>query len=193
MKKLTVYDAETTKLPLWREPSSHPDQPHMVQLAVKQIDTDTRKVLHAFNYIVKPQGWEFDEESTKVHGISHGLATAVGVDEEYVLRSFMKLWASNPRAGYNNNFDDRIMRIAMKRYLDPEAVDDVTEAYKQAESIDIMKMARKWKKYSKTPKLTEVYHDLFGEEMDNAHDAMGDVDATIKVYFELVDRYGIEF
>lgn len=28
-----VFDTETTGLPIWKEPSDHPDQPHVVDIA----------------------------------------------------------------------------------------------------------------------------------------------------------------
>ena len=32
--RLLMFDTETTGLPLWKDPSDHPDQPHLVQLAL---------------------------------------------------------------------------------------------------------------------------------------------------------------
>ena len=40
----------------------------------------------------------------------------------------------------------------------------------------------------KWPKLEELYRKLFGCMFDNAHDALADVEATKKCYFELLDR-----
>jgi DNA polymerase-3 subunit epsilon len=58
------YDTETTGLPLFKEPSEHPDQPHIVQLAGCLVDLDTRKTIASMDVIVKPDGWT----------ISHGLS-----------------------------------------------------------------------------------------------------------------------
>lgn len=40
----------------------------------------------------------------------------------------------------------------------------------------------------KWPKLTELYNVLFEEEMEDAHDAMGDVTALAKCFFALKDK-----
>ncbi len=43
----------------------------------------------------------------------------------------------------------------------------------------------------KPPKLQELYQKLFGTTFDNAHDAMADVKATKKCFFELIRRGAI--
>lgn len=42
MSLLCFWDTETQFLPLWKEPSEHPDQPHIVELAAVLVDTQTR-------------------------------------------------------------------------------------------------------------------------------------------------------
>lgn len=41
MKPILFYDTETNGLPLWREPSNHPGQPHITQLAAELCDADS--------------------------------------------------------------------------------------------------------------------------------------------------------
>ena len=43
MKKILFYDTETTGLPLWSQPSEHPDQPRVVQLAALLCDEEPEK------------------------------------------------------------------------------------------------------------------------------------------------------
>jgi len=50
-----AFDTETTGLPLFKEPSEHPDQPHIVQLAAVLVDLDTRRELASMDVIVKPE------------------------------------------------------------------------------------------------------------------------------------------
>lgn len=40
----------------------------------------------------------------------------------------------------------------------------------------------------KYPKLQELYAKLFGENFTDAHDALADIRATKKCYFELIER-----
>lgn len=45
MNAALFYDNETNGLPLFKEPSNHPGQPHIVQLAAVLVDLDTGKEL----------------------------------------------------------------------------------------------------------------------------------------------------
>mgnify|MGYP000116575521 FL=1 len=45
MNRVVFFDTETSGLPLFKLPSEHPDQPHIVQLGACLVDIDTRKVL----------------------------------------------------------------------------------------------------------------------------------------------------
>ena len=62
MNPALFFDTETTGLPLFKEPSEHPDQPHLVQLAASLVDLDTRAVLSSIDVIVKPDGWTIPDE-----------------------------------------------------------------------------------------------------------------------------------
>jgi hypothetical protein len=81
MKTALVFDTETTGLPLFEQPSDHPDQPHLVQLGALLVDLDTRRELASVDLIVRPDGWVIGEEVSKIHGITHELAMDVGVPE----------------------------------------------------------------------------------------------------------------
>lgn len=45
MNTALFYDCETQGIPLFKEPSEHPEQPHIVQVAACLVDVDTRKTL----------------------------------------------------------------------------------------------------------------------------------------------------
>lgn len=79
------FDTETTGIPNWKEPSEHPDQPHIVQLAAELVDLDTQEVLDSMDVIVKPDGWIISEEMTAIHGITNEHALEVGIPEELAL------------------------------------------------------------------------------------------------------------
>lgn len=48
-----VFDTETTGLPLWNDPSDHPDQPYIVDIAASLFDP-TGLEIDRFDAIVKP-------------------------------------------------------------------------------------------------------------------------------------------
>lgn len=182
---LQFWDVETTGIPDYKKPSDAPHQPHIVEYACKLMSEQGDEIRN-IHYIVRPDGWVIPQETIDIHGITQEQAMDEGVSEKQVLEMHLELCESNKRIAYNQAFDDRLMRIAMKRYYSPEKFDIHGERYKNLKKECCLSKARKWKKYSKTPKMIQVYSDLFdGAVLENAHTAMGDVNAMIRIYFEL--------
>lgn len=185
---ILFYDTETTGLPVWSEPSEGENQPHMVQLAAKLVDADTRKVIQSIDLIIRPDGWVIPAEVTEIHGITTEHALAVGVPEALALQMLLAMWrAAAVRVGHNESFDARIIRIATKRYLTDE---DEIEAWKAGAAEctgqitkPIMQMEPRNRWGWKMPKLAEAYKHFIGEDLQNAHSAMADVDGCTAVYF----------
>lgn len=197
MRTAIFYDTETTGLPLFKEPSEHPDQPHIVQLAAKLVDLDSRKAIATIDHIVKPDGWAISDDVAKIHGITTEHALDVGIDESDVLVSFLSLWEqSGIRIGHNEPFDARIVRIACMRHADRFMADNWkagTSECTQILSTPILKLpptpkmiAAGFKKH-KSANLGEAYEYFTGKKLDGAHNALVDVDACIAVYFAIQD------
>ena len=49
-----LFDTETTGLPIWKEPSDSPDQPHIVDIACDLWDTETKERIDTFDAIINP-------------------------------------------------------------------------------------------------------------------------------------------
>lgn len=190
--QVLFYDSETTGLPVWNEPSEGENQPHIVELAAKLVDLESRNVIAELNTIIKPDGWVIPAEMTEIHGISTEKALAEGIAESEALSQFMTLWRqSNFRAAHNQSFDERIIRIAIKRYLSEEVAEQWKAGEKQCTGLitkPLMQMPPKGKYGWKMPKLSEAYEHYVGKPMENAHRAMSDVDACIAVYFAVLDQ-----
>lgn len=186
MTKLFFYDTETTGLPLFKEPSEHPDQPHIVQVAAALVDVDTRKIISSINLIIKPDGYEIPPEMTDIHGIDTAYASAYGVPLVVAMSAFFHLWDGLKRVAFNESFDARIIRIAQHKLGHAEKQLD---EWKVSEKECAMKMAHKYTNLprNKWPKLQEAHRHFFGSDFDNVHNAMADVEATIKVYFAVKD------
>lgn len=197
---LLSFDTETTGLPLWREPSEHPDQPHIVQLAARLIDVDTRRPVLTLDAIIKPDGWTISEEVAAIHGISHAKASAEGIPESFALALFDWMWSrASYRVAFNETFDARILRIAYMRHIGNERADEWTAgaarcSAKMATPIVNLaptdKMMATGRFTAKMPKLAEAYRFFFGAELENAHSALADVDASTAVYFACRDHGG---
>lgn len=183
MSEIIVFDTETTGIPDWKTPSGGDNQPHIVQLAAACVDTDTQDVLDTFDYIVRPDDWEITEELTAIHGISHEQAMDEGTPEHIVLEAFLDYWDHRKRVAYNTTFDNRIIRIATKRYSDEATIDGWKGGEYECAMIGSRRVMG-----GKQPKLEEAYRYFFDEEMEGAHNAANDVAATIKVYFAMKEH-----
>lgn len=206
MKNLGLfYDTETTGLPLFSEPSEHPDQPHIVQLAGLLVDLETRLTIASMDVIVRPDGWVIPDEVAAIHGITTEHAMDVGIPEEMAVEMLLELWgctqaARRLRIAHNEGFDARIVRIGCKRHIDHRAdlVIAPSDDWKagRAECTQLlstpilklpptekMKAAKRF--HHKSANLSEAYLHFTGKPLENAHSAMADVQACAAVYFAI--------
>ncbi|GAA0567714.1 3'-5' exonuclease [Halomonas salifodinae] len=192
MTPILFFDTETTGLPDWKVPSDSEHQPHLVQLAAILADADSRQELATLDLVIAPDGWEIPDEVAEIHGITTEHAAAVGVSESTAVNLLFELWAGHRRVAHNRTFDQRILRIAAKRYLSEGDV----EAWADKDAFDdtmllakpIMELPPKGKYGWKSPKLSEAYEHFIGKPLENAHSAMADARACMEVYWALLDH-----
>ena len=181
MKTVLGYDAETTGLPVWSVPSGDECQPHLVQLAAILCNAETKEVIDKFEVIIKPDGWIIPQETIDIHGITNEYALEVGIPEEEAIQKLLELCGDSERCAYNKTFDQRIIRIGLKRYFSEEAQE------KWAVKDDhhcAMRMAKK-SMGVKSVKLVDAYKHFTGTDLVGAHTAMADAEACMEVYFAI--------
>lgn len=203
MNLALFYDTETQGLPLFKEPSEHPGQPHIVQIAALLVDLDTRQTISSMDVVIRPNGWTIPDEVAAVHGITTEHAEAVGIEEVTAIDMFMALWGGpgRLRIAHNEQFDARILRIALKRFYDkPDHVLMISDTWKEGiadctaklatpicQIPPTAKMVKAGFNKFKTANLSEAYKHFTGRELENAHSAMADVMACRDVYFAIMD------
>ncbi len=177
------FDTETTGLPLWKMPSTHEGQPHLVQLGAVLVDPEGREV-SVLNLLVNP-GVSIPEETSAIHGITTERAVAGGVSERMALALFFKMAEmAGEIVAHNLGFDQRIIRILALREgkleLYQRAFDRPTYCTMRAATpVCCLRGTRGYK----WPKLTEAYEMLVDPAgFEGAHDALVDVRACMKVY-----------
>lgn len=192
------YDTETTGLPLFNEPSEDPRQPHIVALAASLIDVETRATLASMDVIMRPADWEIPAEVATIHGITTERARALGVREGLALQLFLELWERSAlRVAHNEQFDARIIRIALLRYV-PGAAPDTWKVGRaectQALATPLLKlppterMLAAGRHHYKSANLGEAYKHFTGQDLAGAHRAKADVEACAAVYFAIKGR-----
>ena len=196
---ILFYDSETTGLPLWSEPSEHPDQPWVVSLSALLTDDEGQK-LASMDLMINPERkFEIPDEVVQIHGITNEQAAATGLPMPLVFKTFLALWeVADRRIGFGESFDARMVRIQLMR-LFPDESEEFHEHWKKAPAEDVMKMATPicklpptekmmaaGRKNYKQPKLVEAHLAIMGTEMRASHSAMGDVMATKALYFAMM-------
>ena len=185
MSNILFGDTETTGLPIWKIPSDDESQPHIVQLAAVLCNED-REITQSMDVIVKPNCWDISKEVSDIHGITHEMAMDIGVPEKLALEMYMALWdACDLRVFHNTVFDNRMLRIALKRYL-PDLVSDETWKNKEFYYCTLM-ASRKIMGGKSGHTLSESYLHFTVKEMGNAHSAMPDALACKDIYYAIQD------
>ena len=190
-----IYDTETSGFPLWKDPSEDPRQPHIVDLCAI-LYTPEGEVVDMMETMIRPDGWIIPDEVAEVHGITTDIATINGIDEIEALAMFGKLHKrASLRVAHNVSFDDRIMRIGIKRFFG----DGPADRFKAAPNYCTANAAKplckcpptekmlnsRFKNTFKTPTVAEALKILLGEELVGAHRARPDTEACAKVYFHI--------
>jgi len=186
-----VFDTETTGLPKkWNAPLSDSDNwPRCVQLAW-QLHDSKGDLISNHSYLIKPKNFTIPFEAEKIHGISTDLAITIGKDIDKVLKLFISDYhKSGFLVGHNVKFDINIIGAELFRIgnsidvFQKDVLDTCTEL-----TANVCKLpGGRGGKY-KFPTLIEIYSLLFKEKFNEAHNASADVEATSRVFFELVRK-----
>tara|TARA_B100000902_G_scaffold122048_1_gene122115 strand:+ start:435 stop:4748 length:4314 start_codon:yes stop_codon:yes gene_type:complete len=186
-----IFDTETTGLPKkWNAPLSDSDNwPRCVQISW-QIHDQVGGLISNRDYLIKPDGFNIPYDSEKIHGISTELASQKGEDISNVLNFFQDdLKKVQFIIGHNVNFDRNIFgaEFLRKGIDDPfpvlKIIDTCTE-----ETANLCQIKGGPRGRFKLPTLTELYFFLFNDKFQDAHNATADVEATARVFFELIRR-----
>lgn len=189
MKMLSfIFDTETTGFPIWRSPSSHPDQPHLMQLAGLLVRGDD--VIKNWETLVRcPVAPE--QKAFEAHSITQLATTEKGVDLREALRIFEGFLAEADRAiCHNSGFDFRIMRIAyFKANMNQDRLLSIPQFCTMRAATPVLKLSKPKGFGFKWPTLEEAYKGLVDTSgFSGAHDAAVDTDACFKVMLALENR-----
>lgn len=188
MPMYLFFDTETTGLPLsHKAPASDIDNwPRLVQIAWTLTD-EAGNELRSQAFIIRPDGFNIPVSATRIHGITTATARRLGVEIKRALTAFSKdLSAAEVLVAHNVQFDERVVgseffRAGRKKNpLSPKTLFCTMRSSTSYCRIPGGPRGYKW------PKLQELHQALFGMEFESAHDAVADVRACAKCFFELM-------
>lgn len=179
-----VFDTETTGFP-HKDPQGKIIQPRIIQFAFVLLD-ESGKEMHRFKELIKPDGWEVPKEQ---FWIDHGYSTEGNEKNGVPISQALKEWEwcvknCKVMVAHNLAYDAPIIAAEMDRIgLKIEGVRQKVCTMKA--TVDFCAIPHPSRFGFKWPKLEELHEKLFGCKFDNAHDALADVLATAKCFFEL--------
>lgn len=184
------FDTETTGLPKrWDVPVTEVDNwPRLVQLAWIMCDDDGT-VKESRDVIVRPEGFEIPESVSNLHGITTAIANEKGKPLVEVMEEFAaKIDEASLLVGHNISFDECIVGAEFERLRMMTTLFLKPKCCTMKGSKEYCQLPAKNGNGFKSPRLSELHQVLFGTGFDNAHNALADVEATARCFWELKKR-----
>lgn len=188
------FDTETTGVPKnYKAPITDLDNwPRLVQLGWILTDEYGNEI-DTGNDIIRPEGFVIPEAASNVHKITTEIAISKGKSLSMVLKKFISACKQVKfLVGHNVSFDINVVGAELLRSNSNYSIASITSIDTMLKSVNYCAIPSNYSygdKY-KWPKLQELHKKLFGYEFEDAHDAMADIRATKKCFFEL-QRIGI--
>lgn len=158
--------------------------PTVVSIGWILTEYDGTPIVESYHVVQPKPGVKFDAEAIEIHGITEAEATRIGVPVEHVLQAFLQdAERCTHIICHNYQFDSNVIRCELHRL-------GMKDIFANKESICTMFSSTKFCNLpgeygAKWPKLVELHTKLFGKEFEGAHNAMDDISATAKCFFEL--------
>lgn len=182
------FDTETTGLPKdWRAPVSKLDNwPRVVQLGWMLFDAE-RKLLSEANLIVRPEGFKIPADAARLHGITQARALVEGVALSEAVTRFRKdATAARLVVAHNLDYDDKVLSAELLRLGETPLFSGKRKFCTKEGTTQFCAIPGNYG--YKWPTLAELHGKLFGHGFEGAHDALADVRATARCFFELQAR-----
>mgnify|MGYP003394052390 FL=1 len=185
-----IFATETTGTPKnYKAPPADTDNwPRMVQLAWVLINDDG-KLIRGFTFNIQPDGWTVEPGAEAVHGLSLERLQETGHPAPKIIQKFFDDYdTADTLVAHNMNFDFNILAAEAIRYRLQAKTRIARKVCTMEASTDLLKLRGGFRGGYKWPKLSELHEYLFQQGFDGAHDALVDVQACARCFFELKKR-----
>lgn len=166
-RPLAFFDLETTGVDVAHD--------RIVQIAILKANPD--ESLDRLEHLINP-GMHIPEDSSAIHGI-HDADVAGQPSFKDMGNEILAFLSGCDLGGYNSNRFD--IPLLMEEFLRNGFEFDLSDRH----FIDVQNIFHKMEKRT----LRGAYKFYTGEVMENAHDAMADIEATFQVFLAQLQRY----
>lgn len=171
---LLFNDTETTGFPRNGMHARDPSQARVCQIALVMTD-NKGNIKNQFSSFIKPDGWQVSVNATQATGITTEMCADLGIDAATALEVFLDMSeVADHYIAHNMKFDKQMMGIECQAH-----------AHEMPEFKETSCTMLDSKRVFGFGKLEQVYEEITGEVLVNAHDALADTMACKEVYFGL--------
>ena len=189
--RIFVFDTETTWF-IDKKENDLTKQPRIIQFAGILWDLEDWKFkeVKRVNILINPK-MPIPFESSKVHhlydiDVKNAPCIEDKIDEimSYINDSDAIIW-------HNIEYDEDMIKIELKRLNQEYRYQPKQVICTMKNTVDFCAIKWNWERF-KYPKLWELHKKLFDEYFIWAHDAMTDVEATLRCFVELAKTWIIK-
>lgn len=182
--KILIFDTETT----WFIDKKNPDlqaQPYIIQFAwiYGELKNNNFQEIKRINQFIKPK-ISIPYASSQVHHIYDIDVKNAPSIEEYIDEFLSVINESDVVIWHNIEYDEDMIKLELKRLNREYEYRPKQIICTMKTTVDYCALPGSWERF-KYPKLGELYKKLFWEYFLWAHDAIIDVEATLRAFLEL--------
>lgn len=186
--KILVFDTETTGFIDKKNPDLNA-QPHIIQFAgiLGKLENWKYSELERKDILIKPP-IPIPYGASQVHHI-YDIDVQTAPDISHSIDEIMSfLSQADAIIGHNIEYDEDMLKLELKRLEKLHLYTPNQVLCTMKSSVDFCAIQGNGLRF-KYPKLWELHKKLFDEYFIGAHDAMVDVEATLKCFLELEKKW----
>jgi len=182
-----VFDTETTWF-INKKENNLDLQPRIIQFAwiIWEIKDWNFIELERIDILINPTV-PIPYSSSKVHNIYDIDIKQAPIIETVINDILSYINKSDLIVGHNIEYDEDVLKIELSRLWKLQEYNVKERVCTMKETVNYCKLRWNWERF-KYPKLWELHKKLFWEYFIGAHDAMKDVEATLKCFIELINK-----
>ncbi len=190
--KILVFDTETTGF-INKKEFDLEKQPRIVQFAgiIWELDDSGKySEIERINILINP-GIPIPYGASEVHSI-YDVDVKDAPKIETTIDDFLRaINEADAIIGHNIEYDEDMIKLELRRLQRVHEYQPKQVLCTMKSTVDFCKLEGNGNRY-KYPKLWELHKKLFDEYFIGAHDAMVDVEATMRCFLELNKKWILE-